>query len=490
MAKVLKSQLLFLMIAIWSTAAGANPPADPEISRLVESIREKKANAGMAVAVVRGREILHLSTHGYADAEGQLPIGENTLFMIGSTTKAMTATAAGYLVQDQRMSWDTPVRQLVPSFRLKDPAATEQATLRDLLLHRTGLPRHDFAWLSRNWTSEQYLELLPLLEPSAGFREVWQYQNLMYMVAGLMVGAAEQKSWGEVLTERLFKNLGMEHSRALAADLLPSDDLARPHEWVGQKFVRISPRPIDGVGPAGSVHSSITDMIRWTQFNLRKGEAPGGKNLDASIMAEIHRPQMMISRGARMPEFGSEQDYGLGWIVTKYRDQTYISHGGGIDGFTTSVAFLPDADLGIVVLTNGGELAPDVVTFSVLDRMLGAESVNWLERFYPPTGNTPEPVERQYPASYEGGVGEFVHPAYGTIATSIVDADGQKLLRLDLNGGFDFDIMPWVTDDPKVWAFEYSWIRVMIHLDESGRAVRIETNLEPTVADLLFERVR
>ncbi len=463
-------------------------PKSLEVSELVEHIRSRKHNAGLAVAVFQADRTLHMSLHGHADVETQRPVAADTLFMIGSTTKAMTATAAGYLVQQGELSWETSVRDLVPSFELMDSEATMHATLRDLLLHRTGLPRHDFAWLSRTWSSSEYLDLLPLLEPSVSFRGKWQYQNLMYMVAGLMAGNAAESSWAEVVSERIFRNLDMNHTRALERLLREEDDVATPHAWNGTQIVKIPARDIDGMGPAGSVYSSIEDMVKWVQFNLRNGEAPNGTSLASEVMAEIHRPQIDMGTVLPFPEFVGNLHYGLGWAVGSYRNNTIIQHNGGIDGFLTNVVFLPERDLGIVVLTNGGDLSPDVVSLSVLDHFLGADPVDWVERFDSLQSEEPFP-EVDFPESYEGAEGVFSHPAYGTFSVSEVELEGTKLLNLDLNGGFSFTLNPWLTENSALWQYNHRGFVFNFHFGEDGHVSLIEANLEPTVPLLQFTRV-
>jgi len=454
----------------------------------VESLRTRKHNAGMAVAVFNSNETSHLSTHGFADIESKRPVTASSLFMIGSTTKAMTATAAGFLVQEGLLSWDDLVKDKLPAFSLRDTNASENATLRDLLLHRTGLPRHDFAWLSRTWTSEQYLTLLPKFEPSAEFRSKWQYQNLMYMTAGMVIGRASNSDWADIVDTKIFKNLGMSQTRSLTSRLQSSDDLALPHAWDGQGLRKIPARNIDGVGPAGSVHSSILDMVKWGQFNLKKGHVLNGVALSKEIIAEIHRPQISTGSGVLFPEFEGERQYALGWAVGKYRGETLIGHGGGIDGYLTSVYFSPAHDVGIIVLTNGGDLTPDIVMMSVLDHVIGAESVDWLQRFDALNPTAPVPGEVEYPASYELAEGDFEHPVYGTFHVQQTINGSKKSLTLDLNGGYTFNISPWLTDDAGVWKSEDANFLFLLNLDEKGAVTSIEANLEPTVQMIKFQR--
>lgn len=463
----------------------ATPPTTDEVIATIEKIRSLKDNPGMAVAVFSGRDILHLSLHGFADAETKRKISKDSLFMIGSTTKAMTATAAGYLIQDHKLSWDTKVKTLVPEFKLRDAVATEEATLRDLLLHRTGLARHDFAWLTRPWSAEQFLTLAGQLEMSLPFRAKFQYQNLMYMVAGMMIAEAAKDSWAQVVEDKIFKNLGMQSTRAVASKLSPSDDIALPYEWDETKLVKIPARNIDAVGPAGSVHSSITDMIKWVQFNMNQGAVDRGVSLAKNIMAEIHHPQMEVRRGiSPFPELGDKGDYAFGWGVTSYRGHVFQGHGGGIDGYTSDVTYLPERDLGLVILSNAGDLELTDLNLTLLDLFLEAERVDWPQRLASPE---PPVVEHSYPESYALTQGSFSHPVYGQLKISPQTVSGQKKLYLDLNGGYTFKTKPWLTTDPKVWRWEEGGEFLFhFHFDDAGKLTSIEANLESSVKPLLF----
>lgn len=469
----------------------AGAPVNDELRDIVENIRQQKHNAGLAIAVFSANEITHLSTHGYADVDTKRPVTENSIFMIGSTTKAMTATVAGYLVDEGKLAWDDTVKKWIPAFDLMDKDAATQATLRDLLLHRTGLPRHDLVWYTQpGLNSSELVQRLALLEFSAPFRSKWQYNNLMYMAAGLVAASAGGRSWDELVEEKIFKNLGMTNTRALTSKVTSSDDQAMPHNWDGQALTRIPYHNIDAVGPAGAVHSSILDMVKWAQFNLNKGQVAHGKSLSLAAMNEIHRPQ--ISRGSRSPwpEFESENLYSFAWNTSKYRGATLVGHGGSIDGFTTSVYFIPERDVGVVVLTNGGDLAPDIVALTALDYAIGAERVDWLERSNQPSGpNDKFPTDVTFPDSYEAAEGSFSHPAYGTFTVKQILSGERKVLNLSLNGFVPMNVLPWLSRTPNEWVFDYARIKLTLHLSESGSVDWIAVNVEPTTAPVRFERV-
>ena len=473
-----------------ATTGSIQAQHDGDIDALVESLRHQQANAGVAVAVFSGQEVITTSLHGYRDVETKAPVTEQTLFMIGSTTKAMTATAAGYLVQDGQLAWDDLVRDHLPEFELYDKEAEANATIRDLLLHRTGLPRHDLAWLSREWSNERYLKLLPLLEPSTSFRGKWQYQNLMYMTVGMLVGKVANSSWEQVVGTRLFDNLDMHDSRALRTNIQPDDQVATAHVYDGNELTAIERRNIDGMGPAGSVHSSIRDMIKWGQFNLAKGHVSLGESLDPAILEEIHRPQIVMGLDGVQPEYSEPFRYGLGWMTSAYRGEPTVQHSGGIDGFDTDITLLPNRNLGIVVLTNGGELGSATIRHTVLDHYLGSEKIDWIKRLTPKAADEQsDPAGNELPESYQNVLGTYQHPAYGSLVLSETQREGNLTLEVRLNETIDFMVAPCLVASGEKLAYDRDGFVFDIELDSDLNGVRVVAKLEPTLDPLEFVRI-
>ena len=206
------------------------------------------------------------------NVEENLPVTPNTIFAIGSSSKAFTATSAAIAVEDGKLEWDKPVREYLPTFKMKDDFASERMTLRDLLCHRSGLPRHDLSWYNTPATREQIIDRVRYLEPTSDFRTNFQYQNLMYMTAGYLAGLVDGTTWEELVRERIFKPLGMTHSQFSVEDSQKSDNYALPYNEKDDKVKKIEFRNIDTVGPAGSINSNVVDMIEWVRLQLKKGK--------------------------------------------------------------------------------------------------------------------------------------------------------------------------------------------------------------------------
>jgi len=335
---------------------------------------------GLALAVVRGGKTVLARGYGLRDLRKKLEVTPDTLFAIGSCTKAFTAAALGILADEKKLDWDTPVRDCLPSFRLHDPVATERTTIRDLLCHRTGLPRHDRAWYGADATRRDLLGRLRHLEPSKDFRSCWQYQNLMYMVAGMVVEEVTGKTWEEFVRERMLVPLGMERTNLCVADSQRDQDFALPYARKGNRVSKTDFYDLTSVAPAGSINSSVSEMANWLRLNLRAGKWGRKQIVSAAALKEIHTPQAVIQGALPDPEL-SHPMYGLGWMVSWYRGHQTLSHGGGIDGFQAHVTLLPRQKAGVVVLTNlAGHQAQTLVDFYLQDQILGLDPAPWLRR--------------------------------------------------------------------------------------------------------------
>ncbi|SLK03784.1 MULTISPECIES: serine hydrolase [unclassified Paenibacillus] len=406
----------------------------------VEEQLQRWKGVGVAVAVIHKDEVILQKGYGYRDLESQLEVTPHTLFAIGSSTKAFTASTAALLVDQDILKWDTPVRTYLKDFKMFDPVATERLTIRDMLCHRSGLPRHDMAWYNSSRSREELVNALQYLEPNEDFRNKWQYQNLMYMAAGYLVGQLKGTSWENVVQESLFNPLGMNSSVFSVDEMQNQPDFAFPYMDQNGENTRIPFRKIDAVGPAGSINSNLVDMIAWVQFQLNQGQQGGNQLISKEQLAVTHSPQMACDSPFHSKEL-PVSTYGLGWMIDSYRGNAMIHHGGAIDGFASQVAFLPEEQIGVVVLCNtNGSILPYTISFNVIDRLLELKPVDWSGRLAKlmtgdstdseaatdniETPTTPEtsveekPVEAQvhpHDRPIHAYAGSYNHPGYGEI---------------------------------------------------------------------------
>ena len=332
---------------------------------------------GLAIAVVKDGEVAYMKGFGQRDVEQKLPVTPKTLFAIGSCSKAFTTYVMGTLVDEGKLEWEKPVRDYIPWFKLQDASTTERITPRDLVTHRSGLPRHDAVWYNNLGASrEELVRRLAYLEPSADLRAKWQYNNLMFLTAGYLVETVTGKTWEDSVRERIFTPLGMSRSNFSVFDSQKSDDFALPYREKDDKLEKIDFRPITNMGPAGSINSSVEDMAQWLKVQSGGGKLDGKTVIGAATLADIQSGHMAMGQPPERPEV-SAGDYGLGWMIDVYRGHKRVHHGGGIDGFISQVHVYPHDGLGIVVLTNSETGLSSIVAQSAADRLLKLEPIDW-----------------------------------------------------------------------------------------------------------------
>ena len=378
---------------------------------------------GLAIAVVDDKGLLYAKGFGFRDLENALPVTTDTLFPIASCTKAFTAFAVGCLVDQKALSWDQPVIGLLNEFRLSDCYATQMISFRDLLAHRSGLSRHDFMWYNSTFTREDLIERLRYLSPGSGFRERFEYNNYMYLVAGLAIEKVSGKSWEAFVSEKIFEPLRMKRSNFSIEALQNSSDIAFPYlEKNG--FKRIAHRDASLVAPGACINSSVSEMSRWAQMLLNSGFWEGRVLITPSTLSEMYEAQ---------PFSMSKESIGLGWRIDEFHGHKQISHDGVIDGFSSIVALLPKKKIGVVVLCNKNlNRLPRLLAMHVFDRLLELTPKEWFkegmeeiekERLMLLKEREAANRKEHIPPSHDlkDYTGEYTHPAYGTIFVDLID---------------------------------------------------------------------
>jgi len=330
---------------------------------------------GASVAVISHGSVVYAKGFGQRDVKDNLPVTADTLFAIGSCTKAFTTFVLGQLVDEGKLEWDKPVSRYLPGFRLSDPTASQELTPRDLVTHRSGLPRHDLVWYNnQDLTRRDLVERLQYLPASAELRAKYQYNNLMFLTAGYLIEQLTGKTWEEAVRTRVFAPLGMTHSTFFDSDSQKTSDYAKPYRLDDDKLVEIPFREVGNMGPAGSINSSANDIAKWLLVQL--GDAH--KDLiQPSTLRELHTPQMAIAALPPEPEFGPAS-YAMGWVVDTYRGHLRLNHGGAIDGFIASIMLFPNDDAAIAVFANqGGTGYPPTMGLHAADRVLGLPAHDW-----------------------------------------------------------------------------------------------------------------
>ena len=458
---------------------------------------------GLGVAVVAGDELIYARGFGFRDVEQKLPMGADTLFAIGSTTKAMTATLLSTLVDQGQLDWDQPLRRYLPSFRLADELATLRVTPRDLLTHRIGLPRHDLVWYNNHHSSrEELVARLAHLEATADLREQFQYNNLAFLTAGYLAEKLTGQSWEAALRERLLDPLGMKRTGFSVTAMEQDGDHALPYQENDKdQLERIPYRNIDVMGPAGSVNSSVNEMSHWLRLNLGGGRYDGRQLIAASTLADLHTPHMVLAAPPAPETRLSQQAYGMGWMVEVYRGHKLVEHGGGIDGFTTSVAFFPDDDIGIVAFTNRASGLPNLISREIADRLLGLEKIDWIAEGLT-RGKAAQLQGREAGKKVEvlriagtrpshplaNYVGTYAHPGYGELDIRL---QGENQLVAIYND-IETPLEHWHYDvwnggkNPQDATFEK--MKYLFRANFDGDIAAVEAPFEPTAAAIVFTK--
>jgi CubicO group peptidase (beta-lactamase class C family) len=371
------------IVVAFSLSAWAQSTDQAALDAALNEAMKYWQTPGAAVVIVRGDEVVYLKGFGVKDVNTKQPVTPDTLFAIGSTTKAFVTAAIAMLADDGKMSWDDPVRKHLPYFRLSDPLANENVTMRDIVTHRTGLIRHDLLWYGSPWSREEIIKRIGYVPLTYGFRTTFQYQNIMFLSAGQAVGAASKSSWEEFTQKRIFDPLGMKTANFSALKAEKSPDHASPHVKQGSKIEVIKWRNLDNVGPAGSINASMRELSNWIRLQLNDGVLDGKRLISSGNLREMHTPQMVIRNEGRwklfFPESESSQvSYGLGWFINDYRGHKLVMHGGTIDGFRTSIMLVPRSKIGVAVVANlAGTQMPEATCYTIIDSLLGLPKKDW-----------------------------------------------------------------------------------------------------------------
>lgn len=470
---------------------------------LAEWLPDKMADwkvPGIGIAVVRDGEVVLAEGYGLRDREQGLPVTADTVFAIGSSSKAFAAASVAIMVDDGKLEWDKPVRDYLPNFKLKDDFASERMTPRDLLCHRSGLPRHDLMWYNSTATREQMIDRLRHLEPNRDFRAYWQYQNLMYMTAGYLAGKAAGTSWEEVVRTRIFEPLGMKTANFSVDESQQLPDFALPYKEKDDEVLKIDFRNITEVGPAGSINASVSEMAQWVRLQLAKGKLGDRQIISEANMRHLHSPQMVIDDPLWSELFGSDRvSYALGWFLHTFHGETLIQHGGNIDGFSALVSFMPSHNIGVVTLTNlNGNFLTEVVSFYIYELLMGVEPRDWhghMKGFVDKVKEQAKQAREQSASDRRPDThpshpladyaGDFENPGYGVL--SVREDDGKLTAtynRLDMAvEHYHYDIF-----EAKNENFDQDY-KLQYHLDLKGNVEKVSVQLEPMAPPIMFTRM-
>lgn len=335
---------------------------------------------GAAVCIVKNGKVALMKGYGIKEINGADKVDENTLFMIGSNTKAFTATALAMLDAEKKISLDDKVTKWLPQFKLDNKAAGEQAIVRDLLCHRIGFQtfQGDFTYWTSNLTRAEVIEKMSRIKAPYPFRTKWGYTNAAFVAGGEIIPKAADMQWEDYLKEKIFNPLGMTSTLALSKDFDKSPNKCSAHTMAEGKLIKIPFCNIDNMAAAGSIGSSISDMSHWVMAQLNGGKYEGKQVIPSQAIAQTWFPHSILGNGGKQFNTGHFSLYGLGWMLEEYCGKKVVSHTGGVNGFVTSVTLLPEEKLGIIVFTNTDQNSfYEALKWEIVDAYLGKPYRNY-----------------------------------------------------------------------------------------------------------------
>ncbi|WP_374470208.1 serine hydrolase [Phenylobacterium sp.] len=509
-------KLILALLILAPAAAEAAPPRG--FDARVEAVRRQVGAPGVAVAIVENGKVTLARGYGAKTLSGGDRVDSDTLFQIGSVTKGFTTAALATLVDEGKLGWDDKVIDHLPSFRMYDPWVTREMTVRDLLVHRSGLgPGQGDLMLvpATNLSRAETVRRLRFLKPATSFRSAYAYDNVLYIVAGELIEAVTGQPWEIYVRDRLFQPAGMANSVTNDLDRFAAANRALPHgrtagelrgmgpqAALDEKAVAISPN----AGPAGSIASTAEDMGRWLAVQLAAGQAPGGARVfSAASGAEMWKPVVPVPiitfSGALPPATPSFRNYGLGWTIQDYRGHRIVQHGGATLGFRATMMMIPEKNVGFVVMTNSEETALiQGLQYELADHYLGlprrdwaAAFGGWLDKRNAEAVAAVQAASRVRPPASKpslapsGYAGRYEDPWYGPIA---VRQDGDGLV-------VDFLQSPGMTGRLEHWAYDTFVARwrdpttepafVTFSLSPDGKPERVTMKAVSPVADFSYD---
>lgn len=457
--------MLLCVVCVGAVRAQSGAPADLDsyVARAMKTFEVP----GLSVAIVKDGKVVLAKGYGVRKLGEAKAVDENTLFAIGSNTKAFTAAALATLVDEGKISWDDRVYERLPGFRMYDPYVSHEMTIRDLLTHRSGMGLGEgdlLFWPHTTYTREDIIYRLRFMKPASSFRSRFAYDNLLYMTAGQIIPSVTGKSWDDYVREKILRPLGMNTTNLSNADFKPGDDYAWPHSKVDGKLQVIDFVNLDNAGPAGSINSSATEMAKWVQLQLNHGKFPGSeKRLFSEQQShEMWSAQTILPAGERQGPLAALSSkfaaYALGWGLRDYHGRKLVGHTGGVAGSVSRVMLVPEENLGVVILTNAEQSgAFDSILFHLLDFYSGLAPTDWIAAFHAEdeqdAKEAAEILKKQETARaadskpslpLEKFAGVYVDPWYGP---ATIRMEGGKLI-------FSLDHTPKAVGELQHWQYD------------------------------------
>jgi len=372
-----------LLVLLPFVALAQPPQLDATVQRALSEFHVP----GIAVAIVKDGQVAYAKGFGVRKLGDPAPVTPKTLFGIASNSKAFTGAALAMLVDEGKLKWDDAVVEHLPDFQMYDPYVTREMTVKDLLVHRSGLGlgAGDLMYFpTSDFSSTEIYKRLRHVKPATSFRSTYAYDNILYLVAGMVIEKASGLPWDRFIRERFLAPLNMTETTTTIRDLPSKKEVASPHAFGEGKLQPVAFTNLDNNAPAAALQSSVEEMAHWVQALLNGGEYNGKRLISAARLREMWTPVTLMPSGPPAAEIAATRSmfraYALGWNISEYRGHRVVSHTGGLAGMVTSVMLLPDDKLGILVFTNQEVgSAFSALNYTIADHYLNASpAVDWV----------------------------------------------------------------------------------------------------------------
>ena len=347
--------------------------------------------AGVAVAIVKDGKKIHSKGYGFKSSVTKKPVDNHTNFAIASNSKAFTTAALAILVEDGKLKWDDKVKDYIPEFKMYNPYVTENFNIQDLLTHRSGLGLGvgDLMFFpdGSDFTIDDLLSSFQHFKPVSAFRTKFDYDNLLYLVAGELIKRVSGMTWEDFISERIFQPLNMNNSYAAFDKIKDKSNLAKPHDANSGTLKILSNYQEMINGAAGGIYSNVDDLSNWMLMHLNNGKY--GDSLKQELFTPESQREMWkihtVTEVNRNPRYNSHfSGYGLGWDLSDIKGNMSVSHTGGLPGMLSKTIMIPDINLGIVILTNTSDDGAglfEAVSNTIVDSYLGLNEFGWIDKY-------------------------------------------------------------------------------------------------------------
>jgi CubicO group peptidase (beta-lactamase class C family) len=447
MNNIVRNVFFVLLCTIFSVPMIAQEPASlkklGDFDKYMARVLKEWNTPGAGVGIVVKDRLVFARGYGYRDVEKKAPVTANTLYQIASNTKLFTTVAVGLLVDEGKLDWDKPIRQYVPSIQFYNRDLENSVTIRDMLSHRTGISRHDMIWYRSDFTRKELFDRVRYLEPSQPVRQGQLYNNMMYAAAGYAIELLSTQPWENFLRERLFTPLDMKSTMFSIEEMTRQPDCFVPYNERRDTTIlyRIPYyEEAQGIGPAGSIISNITDMAKWLIALMNNGKYNGKQIIPPAVLQATLAPSIALpNRGLETRGYKEILNpvYGMGRWFVSYRGHYLAYHGGDLDGIHSQISCMPYDSVGVIVFVIGDQSAPlyNIISYNIYERMLNLDQTPWSERRLK---DRTEARKADREARQKAGgeriantspshpltdyTGEYEHPAYGLLKIALKDS--------------------------------------------------------------------